>query len=68
VRDFSVSPRRGAWLGRAFFRSLVRGEYDGSFYLVPNPRITHLDGILEGARPHTGVVGPVDRGIFYEAR
>jgi hypothetical protein len=68
ARSSSTLRYRGAWLGRAFFRSLVRGEYDGSFYLIPNPRITHLDEMREGGRPHTGVVGPVDRGIFYEAR
>jgi hypothetical protein len=37
-----VWARRGVWLGWAIFRSLVRGVYDGPFYLMSNPRNTHL--------------------------
>src|SRR5215204_198155 len=41
VRASSVSRRRGVWLGRAIFFSLVRGDYDGPLS-ISYPRNTHL--------------------------
>src|SRR5215210_849806 len=48
VRASSVSRRRGVWLGRAIFFSLVRGDYDGPLS-ISYPRNTHL-GLLK--KPH----------------
>src|SRR5215210_5728997 len=49
VRASSVSRRRGVWLGRAIFFSLVRGDYDGPLS-ISYPRNTHLGGT--DARPY----------------
>src|SRR5215213_8941545 len=48
VRASSVSRRRGVWLGRAIFFSLVRGDYDGPLS-ISYPRNTHLGDLSTSA-------------------
>ena len=47
--------RRGVWLGRAIFRSLVRGDYDGPFL----SRDRHLTASFPDLAPQRQICAPV---------